>query len=248
MKHFKTAALVLFFWTASASGAGDYTIKINAVNGKENYTYTHKAAEDQQTNYAGKLRGQPGITRQIIFNALAAKRPGGGIKLQYMFELAEPGSTNSPMQLVSQVALSPEEKTLAARGDGWKLFITASGPSDGKVKKDEEADYLVKADLTAAGRKLSLNMAAAPGTQFTQIVIKKYGSKLFKYTFTAVAGKPSFAGGEFNLQYSFSLSVDGRKTAEGSGEAKIKPGAGNRTAASGQNWKLSLGAQKHQTD
>ena len=168
--------------------------------------------------------------------------------MQYMLELQEPGSTNSPMQLVSEVALSPDVKTLAARGEGWKLFITASGPSDGKVKRNEDADYLVKADLTAGGRKLPLNMAVTPGAQFTQVIVKKYGRKWYKYTFSALPSKPAFAGGEFDLQYSFTLEVDGQKTCESSGETKIKPGAKNKSVAAGNGWKLSLGAQKHRTD
>lgn len=247
MKNFKYAALALIFWAGTAS-AKDYTIKITAVNGKETYNYTHKAPEGEQTNYVGKLRGEPGGARQIIFNALASKRFGGGIKLQYMFELAEPGSTNSPIELVSEVALSPGVRTMAARGDGWEFFITASGPSDGKVKRDEYANYLFKADLTSGSKRLPLSMAVTPGTQLTQVIIKKYGAKRYKYTFTALPGKPAFAGGEFNLQYSFTVLVDGQKTAEGSGEAKIKPGEKNRKTVSGKGWKLSLGAQKHQED
>jgi len=214
------------------------------VNGKETYSYTHKAPEGEQTNYVGKVRGKPGITRRIILNTLASKRFGGGVKLQYMFELDNPADgANPPLELVSEVALSTGVKTLAARGDGWKFFVTADGPSTGDIKAGEDANYLLKADLVAGDKNLPLTMAVTPGTQLTQLVIKKYGSRQFKYTFTARPDKPAFTGGEFTLQYSFTVKVNGQKTAEGSGEARLKPGVKNKVRAAGQGWKLSLGAQ-----
>jgi len=243
MKSLKIAVLVLLGCAASAGAGGDYAIKIDAVNGKEIYAYTHMAAEGEQTNFMGKLRGKPGVSRQVIFNALASKRPNGGIKLQYMFELAEPGSANSPIQLVSEVALSTGSRTMAARGDGWEFFITASGPSSGKMKKDGTENCVLQAYLTSGSKKIPLSMAVAPGTQLTQVIIKKYGAKLLKYTFTALPGKPASPGGEFDLQYSFSLAVNGQKAAESSGETRIKPGEKNKTAVSGKGWKLTLGAQ-----
>ena len=66
MINFKHTALVLLFWAAPAAAAGDYTIQINAVHGKETYNYTHKAPEGEQSNYVGKVKGEPGITRGII--------------------------------------------------------------------------------------------------------------------------------------------------------------------------------------
>ncbi len=244
MKNFKYAALAFFFWTGTAS-AEDYTVKIVAVNGKESYSYTHKVPEGEQTDYVGKVKGKPGITRQLILNALAARRFGGGVKLQYMFELDDPSdSANPPLELVSEVALSPGVKTLAARGGGWKFFVTAYGPSTGAIKTGEEANYLLTADLAAGDKKFPLTMAVTPGTQLTQLVIKKYGSKQYKYTFTARPDKPAFAGGEFSLQYSFTVKVNGRKTAEGSGETRIKPGEMNGTTVKGTDWKLSFRARK----
>jgi hypothetical protein len=244
MKNFKYAALALLLWTGTAS-AEDYTIKITAVKGTETYNYTHKAPEGEQTNYVGKVKGKPGRTRQIILNALAAKRFGGGIKLQYMFELDDPAdSANPPLELVSEVALATGVKTLAARGAGWKLFITASGPASGDIPKGEDANYLLKADLAAGGKRFPLTIAVIPGAQLTQLVIQDYGSKQYKYTFSALPGKPAFAGGELSLQYSFTVKADGRKTAEGSGEARIKPGEKNGTTVKGAGWKLSLGIEK----
>lgn len=248
MKYLKNAALVLIFWTASAGAAGGYTIKIDAANGKELYTYTHLAPAGEQANYAGKLSGQPGSSRGIILNTLAAKRTGGGIKLQYMFELAATSGANPPIQIVSEIALNPGIRTLAARGDGWEVFITATGPSDGKIKKTGNANYLLKADLASGDKKMPLSMAVSPGNQLTQVVYKKYGSKMYKYTFSALAGEPAVAGGEFTLQYSFTVLVNGKNRAEGSGEAKLKPGQKNKTAASGKNWKLSMGAERPQAD
>lgn len=245
MKIFKYTALGLIFWAAPAAAAGDYTIQVNAVHGKETYNYTHLAPAGEQSNYAGKVKGEPGITRGLILNALAGKRSGGGIKLQYMFELANPADkANPPLELVSEVALSPGVRTLAARGDGWEVFITADGPSTGDIKKVEAANYLLKADLVSGDKRLPLTMAVVPGTQLTQMIVRKYGSKQFKYTFSALPGKPAFAGGEFSLQYSFTVKVNGQKAAEGSGEVTIKPGVKNKVTAAGKGWKLSLGAEK----
>ena len=245
MEYLKYAALVLTFWAVSAEAAGDYTIKINAVRGKEVYNYTHIIPAAEQSNYAGKVRGKPGVTRQIILNTLAAKQFGGGIKLQYMFELADPAdSASPPLELVSEVALSTGVKTMVARGGGWVFYITADGPSYGEIKKNDAANYLLKVDLTAGKKKFPLTMAVTPGTQLTQMVIENSGQEQVKYTFTARPDKPAFAGGEFSMPYSFTVKVNGQKTAEGSGEARIKPGDKKGTVITGKGWKLLLGTRE----
>lgn len=227
----KILASLILFCLAAEAGAGEWAVRLKAVNGKAVYSHTLESPLGEQASYAGKpqMRGG-GPAREIIFNTYLNKPEDGLFRLDYQVELTGVHKARPPFQAQGKAALWPGKPVLAAEAGGWKILLELLGDAEGKTRRAPGG--VIDARLKCRGSSYPVSFVYLPDQQYSVVLYDQDGDTVRRFMAGLLPNGPG-ADGTFKLQYTLQLKEGSEALAEGQGELILAPGGGAARAAAG---------------
>lgn len=219
------------FPAASAAGAGEWAVKLKAVNAGTSYTTTLVSPAGRQAAFDGKpkMRGQ-GPARELIFRSFLNAPENGLYRLDYQVEFYGSNGARPPFQAAGKLLLRPGKPVLAAQAAAWKLYLELEGKAAGKTPN--HANSRLTTSLKCGRKTYPANFAYLPGEQYSAVTFTEEDDTVTNFM-AGLLPNTSAMDGAFILQYTLLLREGSKTLTEKQGELILVPGGPNKSATAG---------------
>lgn len=235
-----TAALMIPCLALGTAAAGEWTVKMKAVDGRVTYSHTQVSPVGEHVSFSGKpLTRGGGPARELIFNTFLNKPEDGFLRLDYQVELGGRHRARPPFQSQGKVLLRPGKPVIAAEAGGWKFIVELAGEAEGKPMR--KSPGRLETVLKCGRASYPANFVYLPEEQYSAVLYGGTEDEVRRFMVGLLPNIPAMDG-TFLLQYTLQLKEGGETLADTQGELILAPGGGKKSAAAGKDCVFSAKA------